>query len=61
VEARTTETDVPPLLGTQIFEPSKTGYCGAEPTVTVCRMAPAGSSFRMACALAFATQMLAPS
>src|SRR5215471_1999211 len=60
-EARTTETELELLLGTQMFVPSKTGICGVLPTVTVWRMAPAESSFKSVPALASVTQTLAPS
>ena len=47
LEARTTETESEKLLGTQMFVPSKIGKDGLRPTVTVCRIAPESSSFRI--------------
>src|SRR5262249_27783129 len=46
LEARTTETEADPLLGTQMFVPSKMGCLGEEPTVEVTRIPPFPSSFR---------------
>jgi hypothetical protein len=45
-DARTTETELESTLGTQMFAPSKTGYSGWLPTVTVWRTAPEESRFR---------------
>src|SRR5262249_47502335 len=60
LEARTIETELEIWFGTQMLVPSKTGNCGTVPTVTVCRIAPAPSSFRSVPALSV-TQMFAPS
>src|SRR5262245_15857818 len=46
VEARTTETEWSPSLGTQMLVPSKTGFRGMSPTVTVWITAPALSSLK---------------
>src|SRR5262249_47493201 len=62
VEARTTETEREPALGTQMFEPSNAGNLGTFPTVTVWRTTPAGSSLRSRPGVpACVTQMFPPS
>src|SRR5215813_5373720 len=45
VEARTTVTEALPVLGTQMFDPSKAGCWGVKPTVTDWRIAPEALSF----------------
>src|SRR5262245_30828238 len=48
-------------LGTQRFDPSKAGYSGPFPTVTVARIAPAPSSLKTFCAVLSVTHTLDPS
>src|SRR5262249_10128382 len=60
-EARTIETELEARFGTQIFVPSNTGIQGEEPTVTVCRMAPAPSSFKRVPAISSVAHTFAPS
>jgi hypothetical protein len=61
LEARTTVADALPEFGTQRFVPSNASPRGKVPTVTVCRMLPAGPSFRRVLANSSAIQMFAPS
>src|SRR5262249_37840361 len=60
-EARTIETLALPLLGTQMFVPSKTGCFGEVPTGTVCAIPPAALSLKSEAALSSVTHTLAPS
>jgi hypothetical protein len=41
-------TELLPRFGTQMLVPSKAGYPGVDPTVTVCRMLPAPSDYHAA-------------
>src|SRR6476469_4763043 len=61
LEARTTDTEESPEFGTQMLVPSKAGWSGDAPTVTVRTTAPAGSSFRSVPALKSVTQTFDPS
>src|SRR5262249_62394005 len=61
VEALTTVTDPDPRLGTQLTAPSKAGSLGSPPAVTVCRIAPDGSSLQTFPAVESVTQTFAPS
>src|SRR5215471_7335817 len=60
VEGRITET-VPSPLGDQMFDPSKAGLWGVDPTVTVWRTAPVESSLKSLPWPRSATQMFDPS
>src|SRR5262245_6497696 len=61
LEARKTVTVLSPVLGTQMFVPSKTAYLGPRPAVTVVRMTPLASSLNTLPAAGSTVQTFDPS